>query len=268
MKIAHYDNTTRKILGWYSSDIHTVIPTPNIEVSDVQWDIAINNNHNKVLVDGSTEENAGLIDQNSINTVQVEKKKLQKYFEDTNKWDFVKRLRNAKPTYTDTWEGKPNVTTDDEILIAVSTALGISTQDMLNAAEAVDLTPPILDAAAELEAKKDIAKALISTERDRRKYLPITYDTHLYSVSEWDITMISSLLAESRFNDVLPTGDYWKTFDNANVNLSKTDLENINNAIRTQIQVSYAWSWTKKAEIDASVDITTVDAIDLEITIN
>lgn len=54
MKIAHIDNNN-KLLGWYDDSIHTTIPIPNIEVTDEQWKIAINNGHNKVNTDGSTE---------------------------------------------------------------------------------------------------------------------------------------------------------------------------------------------------------------------
>ena len=54
MKKAHIDNNN-KLLGWYETEIHTTIPEPNIIVSDEQWQISINNNHNKVNNDGSTE---------------------------------------------------------------------------------------------------------------------------------------------------------------------------------------------------------------------
>lgn len=44
MKYAHIiDN---KLMGWYSDDIHTNIPTPNIEVTDEVWQEAININAN------------------------------------------------------------------------------------------------------------------------------------------------------------------------------------------------------------------------------
>lgn len=46
MKYAHLDNNTNKILGWYSDDIHDIIPTPNIEVSDEVWQEALNINAN------------------------------------------------------------------------------------------------------------------------------------------------------------------------------------------------------------------------------
>ena len=44
MKYAHLENN--KILGWYSYDIHDIIPTPNIEVTDKVWQESININAN------------------------------------------------------------------------------------------------------------------------------------------------------------------------------------------------------------------------------
>jgi hypothetical protein len=54
MKIAHI-NEQNKLLGWYDTEIHSTIPIPNIEVTDEVWQNAINNNHNKVNLDGTTE---------------------------------------------------------------------------------------------------------------------------------------------------------------------------------------------------------------------
>ena len=50
MKKVHYDVTTGKILGWYDTGIHTTIPTPNIEISEADWKIAIDNNANYIDV--------------------------------------------------------------------------------------------------------------------------------------------------------------------------------------------------------------------------
>ena len=44
MKYAHIIET--KLQGWYSDDIHSEIPTPNIEVTDEVWQEAININAN------------------------------------------------------------------------------------------------------------------------------------------------------------------------------------------------------------------------------
>jgi len=55
MKIAHYNKTTGQLLGWYDTDIHTNIPTPNIAVSNEDWQVALDINakfvdvENKVL---------------------------------------------------------------------------------------------------------------------------------------------------------------------------------------------------------------------------
>ena len=46
MKYVNIENGTNKLLGWYSDDIHSEIPTPNIEVTDEVWQEAININAN------------------------------------------------------------------------------------------------------------------------------------------------------------------------------------------------------------------------------
>lgn len=53
MKHAHID-TNNKLLGWYDSDIHATIPTPNVEVTEDVWQNAISNGHNTVYADGTT----------------------------------------------------------------------------------------------------------------------------------------------------------------------------------------------------------------------
>ena len=55
MKYAHYEENTRKLLGFYSDDIHSSIPTPNIEISESVWQDALNKGFNKVNQDGSME---------------------------------------------------------------------------------------------------------------------------------------------------------------------------------------------------------------------
>jgi len=49
MKYANYDKTTGKLLGWYSLEINgSNIPTPNIEVSEADWQVALDNGYNFV----------------------------------------------------------------------------------------------------------------------------------------------------------------------------------------------------------------------------
>lgn len=46
MKYALLEKNTNKILGWYDASIHSVIPTPNIEVTDEVWQEALSINAN------------------------------------------------------------------------------------------------------------------------------------------------------------------------------------------------------------------------------
>ena len=46
MKYVHIEKNSNKLLGWYSDEIHSEIPTPNIEVTDEVWQEALNINAN------------------------------------------------------------------------------------------------------------------------------------------------------------------------------------------------------------------------------
>jgi len=48
MKYANYKKTNGKLLGWYDSEIHKTIPTPNIKVSEKDWQVAIDKGYNYV----------------------------------------------------------------------------------------------------------------------------------------------------------------------------------------------------------------------------
>ena len=50
MKYAHYDKDTKRLLGYYDDEIHDIIPTPNIEISNEDWAKALNENANSVDV--------------------------------------------------------------------------------------------------------------------------------------------------------------------------------------------------------------------------
>jgi len=195
----------------------------------------------------------------------IKKEKFKKYLKDNNKWKFAKRLIKSMPSYLDDWEAKEIIDKDDQLLRAIAKGLNKTDDEVLASANATDMTPTEMNSFELLEDAKDQAKALVTAERDRRKALEITYNGNQFSVSEWDITMITSLLSESRWNNPLPTGDYWRTANNVNVNLSKNDLENLNDLIRAQIQAAYAWSWAKKGQIEACTTVEQVNAIDLEI---
>jgi hypothetical protein len=52
---AHIDSSNNQLLGWYNDEAHDTIPEPNIEVTEEQWANALDNDHNKVNSDGSSE---------------------------------------------------------------------------------------------------------------------------------------------------------------------------------------------------------------------
>ena len=54
MKHAHIDSNGQ-ILGWYDDEIHTSIPSPNVQVSEEVWQNAINSMHN-TIIDGVTSQ--------------------------------------------------------------------------------------------------------------------------------------------------------------------------------------------------------------------
>lgn len=53
MKYAHID-TDNYILGWYTPEIHSNIPRPNVEVSEKVWMDALQYHHNHITNEGFT----------------------------------------------------------------------------------------------------------------------------------------------------------------------------------------------------------------------
>ena len=54
MKYAYYNNDTGQLIGFYDDEIHESIPEPNIELTDEQWQEAVDNHYNFVDVDSGT----------------------------------------------------------------------------------------------------------------------------------------------------------------------------------------------------------------------
>jgi hypothetical protein len=53
MKYAHIDSNNF-ILGWYTPELHSKIPTPNVDIDDRAWRTALNNSHNHITAEGVT----------------------------------------------------------------------------------------------------------------------------------------------------------------------------------------------------------------------
>jgi len=52
-KYAHIDENNM-LQGYYDSDVHDTIPTPNVALTDDQWQSAVDSNHNYIADDGSS----------------------------------------------------------------------------------------------------------------------------------------------------------------------------------------------------------------------
>lgn len=53
MFYANYNKDTKELLGWYNDEIHETIPEPNIELTEEDWQIAIESNANFVDIKNS-----------------------------------------------------------------------------------------------------------------------------------------------------------------------------------------------------------------------
>jgi len=73
MKYAHIDLNTSKLLGWYSTDVNDVIPEPNIEVTDEQWQTALENEHDIINSDGTTEKSSVSTIKNQEENIRAER---------------------------------------------------------------------------------------------------------------------------------------------------------------------------------------------------
>lgn len=78
MKYAHLNG--EQLLGWYDSEIHTNIPTPNIEVSEQTWQQAINNGANAYVNDTFTTKDFSTEEQKK----QIRIQELKKLLSDTD----------------------------------------------------------------------------------------------------------------------------------------------------------------------------------------
>ena len=92
MKYAHIDSNN-KLLGWYSDDVHSTIPTPNVVVTDEQWQTSLDNNYNSINSDGS----GSVVD----------------FSTDAEKTSMVRGARDAELAATD-WRALSDVTMSDE----------------------------------------------------------------------------------------------------------------------------------------------------------
>lgn len=102
MKFAHLNQ--EQVIGWYDPEIHSNIPTPNIEVSDSEWQICVDNNYNAYVngefcqKDFSTpaEKNESRVIELRGKLMQTDYKDLPSYDKrDTPEWQELMAQRQA-----------------------------------------------------------------------------------------------------------------------------------------------------------------------------
>jgi hypothetical protein len=94
MKYAHIDNNGQ-VLGWYDSEIHELIPTPNKEFTEAEYHELRETKHNTIFPDGST----GLVDYRELDEIAAH----------------TRAIRNALLAETDWWMLPDNTVTDEQV---------------------------------------------------------------------------------------------------------------------------------------------------------
>lgn len=137
MKKAHIDGTNQ-LLGWYDDDLHSVIPLPHIEVTEEQWQEAIDKHHNKVNHDGTTEvfdfrtpeELAQEIEDAKPKSITMRQARLALL-----EAGLLETVTEAIQSGTDEamkieWEYAAEIEREWQSLITLATALGLSSDDL------------------------------------------------------------------------------------------------------------------------------------------
>ena len=106
-KYAHVDENN-KLLGWYDSEIHESIPEPKILVTEEQWQISVQNNHNYCGNDGVTK------DINTELTVEQKITQARMYLLETD-WYVIREADSGKemPSEIKTKRAEARQTIDD-----------------------------------------------------------------------------------------------------------------------------------------------------------
>jgi len=130
MKYAHYDETNGKLLGWYDSEIHETIPTPNIEVSEEEWETAIDNNYNFIDADTNTLSFKDFRTDDEIFT-QTKSSKINEISKSFN--DAVEAITTALPHEMVSWrkqEDEARAYTDDNTIATPFIDAQLVTRDL------------------------------------------------------------------------------------------------------------------------------------------
>ena len=96
MKYVHFDSINGRILGYYSKDIHEIIPEPNVLITEEEWQTAIDSHANHIdeetmvisEVDFRTEDEK--VEQERMTTNAI----ARKYLADTD-WYITRKIETG-----------------------------------------------------------------------------------------------------------------------------------------------------------------------------
>lgn len=135
MKYVHLENN--KILGWYSDDIHANIPTPNIKVTDEQWQDALSINANcyengKFIVkDLRTPEEIEAYEKSLIpKTITLRQARL--YLLSIELLDDLENIISQNRAYQIEWEYANEIERESPLVTAMAQALILTSSDIDN----------------------------------------------------------------------------------------------------------------------------------------
>ena len=106
-----------------------------------------------------------------------------------------------------------------------------------------------------LEAAKDKKRKEVNDMRSLLLSAPVEYQGSQYDADSTAIQNISSVLLLGGDESVI-----WRDYNNQDHTMTMADLQGLANAIKDRNSLLYARSWEIKADIDALIDIDTVNA--------
>ena len=111
-----------------------------------------------------------------------------------------------------------------------------------------------------LDQAKGTALATIERNRDAQRYANVTAHTRQWQADANSQDLLSKTINLAQAGLPLPT--VWRDADNSNMPISSiNDLLAIAGGMAAQTQAAYAWSWAKKAEIEAASTVEELAAM-------
>lgn len=119
------------------------------------------------------------------------------------------------------------------------------------------------EVATKLSSRKTLKLYHIEQLRDARRYADVTAHNRQWQANPVSQDLLNKAIVMAQSG--LPLPSVWRDSSNNNMEITTVaDLLAIAGAIAQQTQDAYAWSWAKKAAVEAATTIAAVDAISLD----